>query len=450
MDIQKHAILLIVVSIIAIAGVFFLLQQPREVEQVAAPQRQSNEIQEKMPDQETPQERDEVVTLTPQPLQQEEVLSVSPIIPQEPEYANTVTNENLLVVEGDDVLEIVNTHYIVRNGILLKDNATLIIRDSKIEHQKDYTFQYELKATGNSKVIIEDSVVANSCTGSLNWNFFDTSSMVSSNVTQEECNIWHLFTNQSVAVVDSAVFNGTFCDFAKGTISNSQDMEIELCFPEGAVVDEALPQTVTTFSFPNENDENITFQLDITNSTIDGWGVGIVPGSDITIRDAPAVTVSAIIGLPWENQTVTLKDLARKNYVDSTWNIVDATLHFLNVTTYGWEIGAFANNNTVIIKNSDFTGPTLNSDHSTYIIENSTMDLVQGFEFVEMTITDSTIRGDVIAKENSKITLINTTVQGDGDMFGNIIATDNASVILVNSTYSGNLTQEDEGTIVIE
>ena len=56
-------------------------------------------------------------------------------------------------------------------------------------------------------------------------------------MTHDLCKISHFFTNQATAVIDNAVFNGTFCDSSQGTISHSEDMEVELCFPEGAVVD---------------------------------------------------------------------------------------------------------------------------------------------------------------------------------------------------------------------
>ena len=91
-------------------------------------------------------------------------------------------------------------------------------------------------------------------------------------------------------------------------------MEIELCFPEGSTIDKSLPADISDFSFSSEDDPTVGFNPYIANSTIDGWGINVLPGSSITIRNTPAVTVGIIVGFPWTNQTVVLDDLGRKLY----------------------------------------------------------------------------------------------------------------------------------------
>jgi hypothetical protein len=364
-----------------------------------------------------------------------------------------VTNDEPIVLEGDEVMEIVGVRYIHNNDIVLRDQARLIIRDSVFEHLEEYTFQHGLNASGSSQVVLENSDLYTACTGMLNWGFFEQASFIASNVTHTGgCNTWNFFSGSSTADISNwPYFGGTFCDQSRGTITASSDLEVELCWPSGAVVDESLPTTIDRFSFPNDNDEGIDFSLEITDSTIDGWGIGVNPGNDITIRDAEAVTVSVIVGLPWQNETVVLEGLDSKTYEDQTWEIVDATLRFINVTTYGWEPNAFATN-TLIIRNSNYSGSTNNSSTATYIIENSTVGAIQTQESVSMTIRDSVITGDVIARNDSTITLIDSIVAGDEDssLSGVVRATDNATIILINTFVDGEPISDDNGQIILE
>lgn len=318
-----------------------------------------------------------------------------------------------LVLTGDTVLELTGAHYRVRNDIRLSDDATLVIRDALFEHQKDYTFQYSLEATGNSRVIVENSRIANSCNGSLNWNFFDSARLETDGVEQEQCNIWHFFTNSATARIRNHRFNGTFCNESSGDIEGGIEMEVELCWNEGAVVDEELPTEVTDFSFPNAGDENITFQLDIRNSTIDGWGVGVYPNSNITLRNSPALTVAVIVGLPWRDQTVVLDSLVSQTYEDRTWEIAEgSTLRLVNSATYGWEANAFCCN-TLIVRNSDYAASNINSGDAVYFIENSTVGELGTQERTRMTVTGSHVTGNVVARDNSLITLVDTEVDGE-------------------------------------
>ena len=178
---------------------------------------------------------------------------------------------------------------------------------------------------------------------------------------------------------------------------------------------------------------------------------------DITIRDAPAVTVSIVVGSPWQDQTVDLDNLRRQLYEDKTWQIVDSTLRLHNVSTYGWEPNVYGTNNTLIIRDSDFSGSNLSGGANRVIVENSTMGAMATQQGVQMEIRGSTVKGDVIARDDSSITLIDTLVEAqelpgsDGDtVFGDVFAVDNATVTLVDSVVEGQTTTEGNGLIVIE
>ena len=313
-------------------------------------------------------------------------------------YAERVEVADPITLTGGETLEIVDTHYIISNKIHLSDEASLVIRDSLLELRQDYAFQHGLEATGNSAVEFHDSELQTSCTGSLNWVFIETASLNAVNIDMPGCNTWNLFTGDSTAdITNWDRLGATACSRSDVTIRDSATMEIELCFRDGAVVDEALPVEIVEFAFPGEDDQNVDFQLSIHDSSIDGWGIGVTPGSSITIRDAPAVTISVIVGFPWQQQTVELDGLARKLYEDQTWEIGDATLRLINTRTYGWEPNAFGDN-TLIIRNSDYSGSSINSSNARYIIENSTMGLTRTQEMVEMPVRDSVIRGDVVRR----------------------------------------------------
>ena len=104
-------------------------------------------------------------------------------------YGSEASSLKPIVLNGNETLEIIDTHFVHENDILLSGNATLLIRDSLLIHRKDFAFQYQLMATENSRVIVENSAIGNQCNGSLNWNFHDDATLVASDVSHmQECN----------------------------------------------------------------------------------------------------------------------------------------------------------------------------------------------------------------------------------------------------------------------
>ena len=78
-------------------------------------------------------------------------------------------------------------------------------------------------------------------------------------------------------------------------------------------------------------------------------------------------------------------------------------------------------------------------------------------ENIDFTIRDSVVKGDVIARENGRITLINSLVEaqpvpGEEEMtvFGNVIATDNGRITLINTIVQGELVMEGNGEILVQ
>lgn len=329
-------------------------------------------------------------------------------------YTDTVERTTPLILDGTEEFVVEDTYFKHNNDIVLRDNARLIVRDAAFEHQVSYDDEYTLKAYDNSSVILDNVQIRALCTGSVVWSFRGTARFTASTVEQVDCNTWNSLTENVTATIrDWDWFSGNACGAATMDVAHSRNLEIELCYESGAILDTRLPLEVDELTIPNEEARNIPATYILRNATLDGWGINVEPNTSVTIRDSPRVTVGIIMGLPWEHETVDLEGLDRTHYSDRTWTLVDSTLRLVNTTTYGWEANVFAHNNTLIIRNSNFTGPTINSDHSTEIVEHSVMDTVHAFEHMELFIRHSHVRDDVIARDSSTIHLTNTTVNGD-------------------------------------
>lgn len=324
-------------------------------------------------------------------------------------YAKQIVNDKPLVLRGNEVLEIADTHYIQKNKITLKDNATLIIHDSLFEHLQNYSFQYTLDATDNAQVIVQNSEIRSSPW--LNWNFNGSASLSLDHVEQENSSIWYSFAENAKSKIKNAKFSGTMSGKVNFDIENSPSTFIEFVFPVGAVVDEELPSRITDYSFPNVHDENIGFELRIKNSAASHWGITVNPSSNITIRNTDSLVVTFFVGNPWSNVTANFDNLKVTRYQDQTWRVVDTSLRLINVKTERWS-PIVGGNNTLIITNSDLADNAFSWGNAKVVIENSTASFLRAQDSVQMIIKNSIIYGDVIAVDNGKITLINTEVKG--------------------------------------
>src|SRR3989344_5913727 len=338
-------------------------------------------------------------------------------------------NNKEIILSGNEILEIKDSDYVFNNNIKLKDNSKLIIKNSVITHNKDYTFQYSVEAYDKSQIIVENSTIQTPCTGSFNWIFFDNSMLNADNIKEGQCNIWMAFTDNSMGKINHGLYKYggfTICENSTVILENSVDVELELCYPKDSIVNQSFSSNIDYFEFPDKDDFNVNSKFVIINSTVSEWGTIIPPNSTITIKDAEAFSISVVIGLPLKHETVIIEDLQRKYYQNKEWKIADSKLNLISTTIYGWEPNVFSFNNTLIIRNSNFTGSTMNSDHSKEIIENSTVNIIRTQEYVEMTLINSEVITDVIATENSTIYLINTKVNG------RIIEKDNGKVRIIN------------------
>ena len=337
----------------------------------------------------------------------------------------TVSNNEALVLSGNDLLEITAAHYIQKNNILLRDNATLIIRNSSFEHRHDYSRQYHLRASDNASVIIENSDIASSSW--LNWYFDGNSSLVLRNVKNPQSGIWHIFLASAWAKVDKVdQFWATMSDNVAFDVANTRETFIEFVYPARARVDEAFPDFMTEYVFPNAGESGINTKLRIKNSWARSWGITVNPGTDATIRDTHSLVVTFHITKPYNNATAEFSNLVVKHHEDQTWQVVndDTRLRLINTKTERWS-PIVSGNNILIVKNSEIADNAFSSGTAKVIYEQCVISFLQANEQVHMTIKDSVVEGDVVATGNSIIELINTRVDGK------MVEKDNGRIIII-------------------
>ncbi len=337
------------------------------------------------------------------------VLRMGPNVESPKLYAKEIQRDTPIVLTGDERMEIVDTRFTQKNDITLSGNATLVIQDSYFEHLQEYSSQFTLWARENARVVVKDSEVRVSPW--LNWNFTDSASLALENVESIDSNVWHSFQSNARAVVRSSAFHGTIADNVSLAVSDSPSTFIEMVYPIGATVDEELPKRITNFTFPNSGENNVSFRLSIQNSQALAWGITTGPGNKITIRNAKPLVVTYAIKYPWRDVTAEFLDLGDKHYDDQTWIVEDSWLRLVNVQTWPWS-PIVGDGNTLIVKNSTLADNQFSWGNSKIIIEESTTSLIRAKDSVDITLRNSTVKGDLVAQDSGRITLVNTRVTG--------------------------------------
>ncbi len=372
-------------------------------------------------------------------------------------FGRLVERSGNIDLTGTQELVIEDTMFVHDGNINLSGNAKLVIRNSFVWHFQDFAFQYGVNARDDSGIVIENSAVGSNCNGSFNYSLTDNASLEADTVDigRGSCNVWVFMGGEVAVEIDNwNFFGGTVCDGSAVQIDNSETLEVEFCFPQDSVIDTSLPTEVDTFSFGPDPANGVEFSLNMQNVTMDGWGINVLPGSDITIRDSDAITIGVIVGRPWTDETVMLDGLEKTRYGEKTWQIgPDASLTLVNTNVYGWEPNVFADN-TLVISNSNYTASAVNSGDGRYEISDSTVNLLSANERVTMKVTNTVITGDVIANDSTFIELIDSEVRGtdhgdDGLSGGNVFARRTGTVFLRNTTVAGKTVTQDFGTITV-
>ena len=329
-----------------------------------------------------------------------------------PKPVNEVSLSSPVHLQNSDVMEIEDTRYVLRNSIVLGDGSFLVVRNSVLEFGNEFAYQWNLSADGNARVLLENSSIISSYP--MNFEFRGNSSLTMINVRKDSADStfpWMTFGGGAKAFVYNSKFDGTLWDSAEVTVDKSPSVYVEIVFPAGSAADEMFDVNLPDFSFPNENEVGIGYRLRIRDSTARGWGFTVRPQSNITIRGAHNVVMTLVADEPWKNETVHLSGLKEKYYDDATWMFGDTSLRFVDVDAWQWSPLAYGDN-SVFVSDSHLADIAWGGGHGKIIINNSDAFFLRAREEMEIVAENSRIHTDVIAIDNSRITLKNTTIGG--------------------------------------
>lgn len=268
-------------------------------------------------------------------------------------FANRVESDDDIILSEGDRLVIEDTLFVHRGDIRLSGNATLIIKNSMISHDQNDGAQKTFEASDQSSVSIENSGIGVNCASSFTWSFIDNSSLIVNGVdpTEAGCATHNIIGGESeVSIFGWDTFSGAICDSANVYIANSESLSLKLCFPTAARVNTSLPSQADQFQFGSDPTNNIGFSLKLSNVSVDGWKISVLPGSEITLFDSHAVTINIAINQPAQDETTILSELIPGEYSDQFWQIgPDAALRLVRTSVVGWEIIVPSDHNETVV-----------------------------------------------------------------------------------------------------
>ncbi|TSC62581.1 MAG: hypothetical protein G01um101448_32 [Parcubacteria group bacterium Gr01-1014_48] len=367
------------------------------------------------------------------------------------DYEGIDVENKPIILRGDQKLVIENQHYLVGESIVLKDNATLVVRNSLFEHVSSLGKIIALNAYDNSRVILQNSILAVSCEETVSWNFHDSASLAAQDITTTAagCFPFQKFMDSSRAHITSwDSVNVTTCDNTEITLQNSKKLLLDPCFGTGARVDEAFPQqTTAAYVFPNKNEFEISSVLSLSNSSVKMWHVRVVPASDITIRNTDNISLDIHAQRPWEQKTVSARGLMNGLFKDETLKFVDAKLHLLNTSVRAWNF-FLEHTNKLYLENSAVHTIT-ESEDTVAIVQDSIIDTIETKDFSEATFQKSRLLEAAYSFDKSKITFIDSTI-GSDDGVSTLRATNKSVITLTHTVSSATMIEDLQGKIVVQ
>jgi hypothetical protein len=344
-------------------------------------------------------------------------------------YSKVVENDGKLELSGDEVLIIRDTLYIQKNDVVLRDGARLIIEDSYFRFLSPQPLSLSLEARGASQVIIRDSKI---WTGDqMVWQISDAGRLVMEN-TVTHGSFWIVCGGYSTEcyVRNVSEFRGTVSENALLEVSDTPRGFIELAESETAFVKESFPARVDVYEFPNQDDFGVPYRLRVKNVESIRWGVNLpLKEGDITLINTSLGGVGIHFFPPYfEGETIELSGLRGVFYRDRAWRMGDIGIRLVNTSVEAWYMYA-GGGNYVIVRDADISDNILSRDRARFLYENVSIGLVRAQDEVEITLKDSRAHDDIIARDNSRVILINTVLDWDND----VIEEDNGSVVIVDA-----------------
>ncbi|MBG9390610.1 hypothetical protein [Caenimonas aquaedulcis] len=316
-----------------------------------------------------------------------------------------------LILTGNQVMVVSAASFTVRGRIELHDASMLIIRDSSFTHAADYAGQFDLWAYDDSKVIIERSTVDSSAY--VSWRFFDRSMLQMTHVVNQSA-LWSGFQQRArgtYAYVTRAY--GTGAEGSSLQVHHAGESFIELVFPPGATVDEALPASTgtTAYQFPGAGEIGVRHTLAMTSVPSSKWGITYNPESNITIRQTTGLVVTMNIPSTYSGLMAQFDGLRAGLYRDQVWDTGASRLRLVETTTLPWS-PIVAGNNALIITNSELADIANVYDTASVFIADSTLTQVRAHNRVRYTLERSYVSGDVVASDDSVITMTGGGIGG--------------------------------------
>ncbi|MDX1747180.1 MAG: hypothetical protein R3324_14685, partial [Halobacteriales archaeon] len=324
-----------------------------------------------------------------------------------------VSTDEPLLLAGDDVLVIEDTRYEQRADIRLRGNATLIVRDSRFVHTGPGAAGVTLEADENASVVFERSVLETSSW--VPWVFRGSSTARYRHSEVRSGLPWQSFYDETTLELVETGFGGSIYDNATFDIRDSPDVMVELYVSAGQTVDEAglTPGYVDEYTFPNDGEAGVGYAVHIEDSTVRKWGVGVRPEGILTLRDARGVNICLPIHDPYVDETIRFNGLVRETvFEEKTISYLGTRVALVNTSASGWCIPV-DDRNAVSIHDSDIDDIQYSRTTAPLYYENVTARVVIADHGVQLTIVDSTIDGDVVARGDATVVLVDTEVGGE-------------------------------------
>lgn len=341
------------------------------------------------------------------PASNEAVVAVAAPTPIPP----VLTVDGPVTLTGSQVVVVSSSTVTVRGRIELYDRSVLVIRDSTFTHAADYAGQFDLWAYDDSKVVIERSTLDS--TIYMSWHFFDRSLLQETHVVNRST-LWTGFQQRARGTfVHVTRAFGTGAEGTRLQVHHAAESFVELVFPPGAAVDEAFPAAVgaTGYRFPGADDRGVRHSLAMTDVTGSIWGITYRPESDITIRDTRGLVVTFHIPRSYSGLTARFDGVRATLYHDQVWETGGSRLHLVETSTLPWS-PIVSGNNTLIITNSELADITGVYDTATVHIADSTLSQARAHHRVRYTLERSYVSGDVVASDDSVMTITGGGVGG--------------------------------------
>jgi hypothetical protein len=332
-----------------------------------------------------------------------------------------VTHEGDLILRGEEKLVIEDIYFIQKGSIELYDNAQLTIRNAVLDMPSEYAGAWRLLARDNSRFIMEESRFA--IGGWIDFELHENAQARYVNnkralYAESPLGPWHSFHDSTRLELINTYLGATVMDEAQLSITNSPGIFLELgvkggegLAPVSVTESNLIPESfLANWTFPNGNDENILYHISVTDTNIIDWGAFVIDAS-LTLKDSEEINICLPIHYPYEDETVRLSDLRSQLYEDRTIQFAGTQLSLQNTSVSGWCFTTWEEN-TLHISDADIDDINHSGGKSKQFYERVTTNVVITSGDMELELRDSLVKGDVTAKDNSVVTLINTTVEG--------------------------------------